>query len=281
MKKKSPAKINLLLRVVGKREDGYHKIKTIFQKISLCDTISYELNGMKEIKVSCDSPDVPCDERNLVYKATQLLRESALIEAGANIHIQKRIPVSAGLGGGSSNAATTLLALNELWNINFSKEKLSVLALRIGADVPFFLHGSCSSAEGIGEKLSPLSPKKSFPVLLINPGFPISAKDAYEDSSFSFTPFEFDTSTFSDIESGDPARVSKHFSNDLEIWAYKTHTKLSTLKLAIEKTKPLGTLLSGSGPTIFATYRNKDELDEAAKELRKKAPFVSVSETLV
>ncbi|VAX20487.1 4-diphosphocytidyl-2-C-methyl-D-erythritol kinase [hydrothermal vent metagenome] len=278
----SPAKINILLKVTGKKNDGYHEIVTIFQKISLFDKLVFEITDNGKIKLSCDDPDIPTDEGNLVVKAGLALKRLTSQNLGANVKLKKRIPVAAGLGGGSSNAATTLVALNSLWNINAPAEKLAKLALNLGADVPFFLSGPAALACGIGEKLTPILPEKSVSLLLVNPGFGLSAGDAYKEAHFSFEPFSASQSLIEDIKSGNPAKISKHMENDLETWALKKSPKLALLKQQVESTKPapLKTMVSGSGPTLLAIYECHEQAMEAKKNLQNEAPFLACVKTV-
>ncbi len=278
----SLAKINLFLKVTGKRPNGYHEIISIFQKISLLDTITFKLNGSSKISLQCDHPNVPVDGSNLIVKAAEALRKFTQCGYGADITLKKNIPVAAGLGGGSSNSATTLVALNELWGLDLSTRELEEMAFKLGADVPFFLNSSLALVEGAGERVTPLAPRKSIPILLVNPGFAISAKDAYQKSNFNFNPVEPRESVLNDMESGEPARIAKHLMNDLQPWALKTYPELKTLKNKMESLKPapLGVLMSGSGPTLFATYDSLESCNAAKRKIEKTVDFVSCEKTV-
>jgi len=275
------AKINLFLKVTGKRADGYHEIKSVFQKVTLSDILVLSKTIDGEIVISCDDPAVPIDSGNLVAKAAHLLQSQAGAVMGATIEIKKRVPVAAGLGGGSGDAAIAIKALCGLWGVDKTDESISNIALSIGADVPFFLGGPCAFVSGIGEKIEQLTPKKSAPLLLINPGFGISSADAYKNSKFSFAPFEKSDEMVEDIESGEPLRIAKWMENDLEPWALATYPKLTELKKKVEGEGALRVMMSGSGPTLFAIYETEELRNNALEALKDAAPFVTAVETLI
>jgi 4-diphosphocytidyl-2-C-methyl-D-erythritol kinase len=280
---KAPAKVNLVLKVTGKRGDGYHEIKSVFQKIDLFDTLTFLDAPDGRIELQCEHQQVPVDDSNLIVRAAQLLQKEAGVTKGVKIALTKNIPVSAGLGGGSSNAAVTLKELNRRWECGVPEAKLVELAFKLGADVPFFLGSTLSWVEGAGEKVTPLKATKSFSALIINPGFAISAGEAYGGSKFKFTAFDREPELIADIESGDPSRVCLRLENDLEAYALLTYPKLVELKEKIEKTDPapLGSIISGSGPTIFAVYPDMESASLAEEKLKGAAPFVRVVNTLI
>lgn len=173
------AKLNWILKVLGRRPDGYHEVSTLLQTIDLSDELVFEARETGSIQLDITGSDLPRDSRNLIWQAADLLSEHAASPASARIILNKRIPVGAGLGGGSSNAAMTLLALNQLWSCGLSHSHLQSLAARLGSDVPFFLAGGCCLATGRGEKIQPAPDPPSTQLVLCYPGFPISAADAY------------------------------------------------------------------------------------------------------
>ncbi|HUB87600.1 MAG TPA: 4-(cytidine 5'-diphospho)-2-C-methyl-D-erythritol kinase, partial [Verrucomicrobiae bacterium] len=183
MEKKSPCKVNLSLNILGKRPDGFHELETVMQPVNLCDELVFERGG-DEIQLSCSDKKLPADSRNLIFRAAENFRVAAKVSGGVKIHLEKKIPLAAGLGGGSGNAATTLLALNELFERPLPLEKLYELAAALGSDVPFFLQDKPALATGRGEKIQPL---EKFPALdgkaflLIHPGFGISTPWAYQN----------------------------------------------------------------------------------------------------
>ncbi|MBI4667482.1 MAG: 4-(cytidine 5'-diphospho)-2-C-methyl-D-erythritol kinase [Nitrospinae bacterium] len=281
---KSPAKINLVLKIVGKRPDGYHEILSVFQKLDLCDTLSFTPRDDGRLTLACDNPVVPLDGANLIIKAAEALRKHAGVKAGVDITLIKRIPIAAGLGGGSSNAAITLRTLNGLWRLNVPQKELTSIALSIGADTPFFMGDwTCALVEGIGEKITPLNPRTSFPLLLVKPLFGISAKEAYQGSRFDFKGYPDVQGLIDDVESGEPARLARRLDNDLQPWAVQTHPELVTLLDRMMDTKPgpLKTIMSGSGSTLFGIYESWESLAKACENLKTAAPFVMAANSLV
>jgi 4-diphosphocytidyl-2-C-methyl-D-erythritol kinase len=268
---KPPAKINLYLRVLRKRPDGYHDIETVFERIDLCDELSLKaIPG--DIVVKCDDPQVPCDKRNLIYKAARMLKEKYSVASGVEMTLKKNIPVAAGLGGASSDCAYALRGLNELWNLKLNKSQLFEIGSSIGADVAFFLL-DCGRAigRGKGEILEPCAgaQKKSvFWYLLVNPGFPVLAKDAYEGLNLSLT------SALSDSKIN-PVRLNgikfedlgNFLSNSLEVPVECKFSAISDMKSAIKKAGLKFSIMSGSGPTVYGVASGKEEALEAKSRL--------------
>ena len=176
----SPAKVNLRLEILNKRKDGYHELRTVFQKISLHDTLHFSLKKEKEISIATDHPNLPVGKTNLVYQAAQSMLKASDYQGGVHIEIKKQIPLGAGLGGGSSNAATTLKALNQLLKKSLSKRKLMEMGLEIGADVPFFIWEGAAIGSGIGEKLKKVT-LPDLQYVLIYPNFEVSTRWAYQN----------------------------------------------------------------------------------------------------
>lgn len=277
------AKVNLSLRVTGKREDGYHLISSIFSKVGLGDTLAITATQDGAVSVTCSEPGVPCDRTNLAVRAAMALQPMARPGLGARIEITKRIPVAAGLGGGSSDAAAALQALNEMWEVGLEPDKLAELALGLGADVPFFLGGPMAHVQGIGEKITPLSPRRPIPMILANPGFGISAAEAYRGGRFDFRPDPDMGQVIEDMERGDPARVARHMENDLAPWAMEEYGSLGRLKAALERLDPapLTVAMSGSGPTLMAIYPTPEAMAAATERAKEVAPWVFGVMTLV
>jgi 4-diphosphocytidyl-2-C-methyl-D-erythritol kinase len=265
----APAKINLLLRVLGKRADGYHELQTVMAFFPLWDTLSFNIIHHPEIRLHCDPPVTgqACD--NLVWRAAQRLRETAGVTAGVEIHLVKRIPTAAGLGGGSSDAATTLLALNQLWGLNASRSALMPLALQLGADVPFFVGGRAALAEGIGERLTPWPQLAPFDIVLVNPGVPLATKKVFETWRNPLTnggpAISISTNT-----AGDQWRPP--LENDLESAALRLLPSIGIIRTALCQTGALDTVMSGSGPTFFGWYPDPSASDTAARHIRHAHP---------
>ncbi|MFH1779348.1 MAG: 4-(cytidine 5'-diphospho)-2-C-methyl-D-erythritol kinase [Candidatus Omnitrophota bacterium] len=268
---KSPAKINLYLKVLRKRPDGFHDIETIFERIDLCDEI--RLKPIKdEISILCDNSKVPTDARNLAYKAAKLLKEKYSPKAGAEITINKRIPVAAGLGGASSNCATCLCGLNTVWNLGLRKDELLRLAAQLGADVSFFiLDVGRAVGRDKGGILEGLPKSESFWYLLVNPGFGVLAKEAYSALNLGLTHksnnSKIDLKSFRKIRFGD---LKEFLFNSLEGPIEKRFKEIHEVKSAILKAGLKTSLMSGSGPTVFGIASSQEEVLGAKKRLSLK-----------
>src|SRR5262245_30372448 len=180
------AKINWTLEILGKRPDGYHEVRTLLQTVSVADELTFELTG-QGISLHCDHPEVPCDETNLAYRAAKLLSDFTGISKGVRIHLAKRRPVAAGLGGGSGNGAVTLLALQRLWDIQIGPRDLFGLAAKLGADAPFFLIGGTCLGVGRGDEVYPLADINEEFLLLVNAGIAVPTREAYADLALELT----------------------------------------------------------------------------------------------
>lgn len=275
---RAPAKINLFLRITGRRPDGYHTLITIMQKIDLCDELVFERCKTNGIRLVCHGADLPADANNIVYRAaTAFFRDermrAVVSNQGVTITLKKVIPIAAGLGGGSSDAAATLLALNHLCDQPFTAAELAGIGLKLGADVPFFLtDASACLAEGIGEKLSPVEPLDGYTVLLVNPGFPVSTQWVYQ--TFALTNKD-DKSIFKNFQiEGDlvtPSVASRLARpvNDLEKVTFDRYPMVAQVKAELLAQGAISALMSGSGPTVFGLFRER-ALAVAAFSLFKK-----------
>ena len=264
----SPAKVNLRLEVLRRRGDGYHEIRTILQRISLSDRLRISLKREKGISVITDSPRLPVDEGNLAYRAASSLLEEAEASVGVEVHIQKRIPISSGLGGGSSNAASTLMGLNRILKLNFSKGRLMEIGARIGADIPFFMLERTAMATGIGEKLEPLEIRPSIWLVLVNPGWEVSTRWAYEELNFKLTkrPIHIKLPPFfSDI-----GQVAHILHNDLESVTISAYPEIDGMKAELLSQGAVGSLMTGSGPTVFGLFPHNNEAESAYRKLNAK-----------
>lgn len=261
----SPAKVNLFLRVLGKRADGYHEISTLMQPVSLFDELEISVSEGEGIAVVSDSVEAPGGEENLAYKAASVFLQSTAIRRRVEIAVKKAIPVGAGLGGGSSDAATVLMALNEMAGIWLPDGALMEMAARLGSDVPFFILRGPALAGGRGEKLK----RAYLPELhyvLINPGFHVSTAWVY--SSLGLTKIGENNNLLYSYEV--PASwegVVQALANDLEAVTFKQYPEISGLKEMLKGAGALGTLMSGSGPTVFGVFRSRDEAERAYKSL--------------
>ncbi len=262
----SPAKVNLRLEILKKREDGYHELRTIFQKISLHDTLHFSLRKKRGISISADHPKLPVGKNNLVHKAAQSMLRVASYRGGVDIEIEKRIPLGAGLGGGSSNAATTLKALNHLLKTDLPRNQLMRMGLEIGADVPFFFLKGGAIGLGIGERLK----KVALPDLwyiLIYPNFEVSTRWAYQN--FVLTNQQFHLNLQGLLKT--PGGVSRILLNHLEAVVSKKYPEISLMKKSLVSAGALGALMTGSGPTVFGLFDEERRATAGYKKIKKMA----------
>lgn len=265
---RAPAKINLVLAVLSKLPDGYHQISTIFQTISLCDelTLTRRPSG---ITITCDDPTVPSDERNLCHRAAALLLPrlpDTEPQRGVEITLRKRIPAQAGLGGGSSDAAATLLGLNRLWGLKLRRQELRDLAAEIGADVPFFLQGGMAMGAERGDQIVPIGPGPELPLVIARPAEGVSTAWAYSrcrpsgDTGAAIT-------FMSMIARLSPATVARVLHNDLEQAVFPERPDIADLKSRLVQAGALGALMSGSGAAVFGIFATHKAAQEAAASL--------------
>lgn len=277
-KEDSYAKINLSLDVVKKRDDGYHEIKSIMQQINLMDQVTISENKSGVI-ITCDNNDVPTNETNLVYRAWEELAKLANTKIGIRVHIKKRIPVAAGLAGGSTNCASTLKALNKIWDLGLSEKDLMEIGIKIGADVPYCIMGGTALAEGIGEKLTSLRAFKDKAILIGNPGFQISTAYAYSKLNLSKEVNRINK-IIEYVESNDIRSLANNMYNVMEDNIIKEHPKIQEIKEIMIKNGALGSLMSGSGASVFGLYDDLDYLKFAEKKLKESFPFVFSGRTI-
>jgi len=276
LEKKSPCKVNLLLNILGKRTDGFHELETVMQPVNFYDELAFERGG-KGVRLLCSEKNLPTDSKNLVHRAATAFLSAAKISDGINIHLEKKIPLAAGLGGGSGNAATTLLALNELFDRPLSGEKLCALAASLGSDVPFFLQNKPALATGRGEKIQPL---EHFPALrgkaflLIHPGFGISTPWAYQN--LARFPEALNgmlgraQQLISKLQSNDWPAAADGFYNSLESPALDKFPVLALYQQFLRENGALAALMSGSGSTTFAIVESVPAGESLAEKFKSK-----------
>jgi 4-diphosphocytidyl-2-C-methyl-D-erythritol kinase len=260
----SPAKVNLRLEILKKREDGYHELRTVFQKISLHDTLRFSLKKRRGVSIATDHPKLPIGRNNLVYKAVQAMMKVSGYRGGVDIEIEKRIPLGAGLGGGSSNAATTLRALNHLLETDLPEKALVGMGLEIGADVPFFFLKGAAIGSGIGERLR----KVELPVLwyvLIYPNFEVSTRWAYRNFVLTNQQFHINLRAFLKTPEG----ISRILLNHLEAVVSKKYPQIGLMKKTLFSAGALGALMTGSGPTVFGLFSEKRSATAAYEKIKK------------
>ena len=263
----SYAKLNLALRVVGRRPDGFHELVTLFERIDLHDDIVFAAAKDGQFSIRCDDKRVPCDGRNLIWKAARVLAEGENVNKGARIVIKKRIPVAAGLAGGSSNAAAALLGLNRLWCLKLSRAELLSYARMIGSDVAFFLHDvPFALGTGRGDVIKPVAVKAKLWHFLVVPQAPLLTKDVYGHFAPRFTKPVGDVNIMlRSLEKNDPPGVGAGLFNDLEVPILALKPHLGKLKERVARRDVLGVSFSGSGPSVFAVVASEKE----AKALKK------------
>jgi 4-diphosphocytidyl-2-C-methyl-D-erythritol kinase len=260
VEKSSPCKINLLLNILGRRTDGFHELETVFHPVNLCDRLAFA-RAAAGVQLSCSEPALPVDSSNLVHRAAAKFLEAAKISGGVRIHLEKKIPLAAGLGGGSGNAAVTLLGLNELFGTPLAPARLHELAAALGSDVNFFLQSGPALASGRGEKIQPLG---NFPamrgvkILLIHPGFGISTAWAYKTlanfpAALNGRPGRAEK-LVSLLQTADLKAAAAEFYNSLEAPALAKFPVLALYQEFLRENGALAALMSGSGSTTFALF---------------------------
>lgn len=261
------AKINWTLRVIGKRDDGYHELFTIFQTVSLHDTIHFE--AADAIDFRCDAGGVPEDETNLVVKAAHLLKHRYQIASGASIFLEKCIPSPGGLGGGSSNAAVTLVALNRLWRMGLSIDELGEIATELGSDVPFFLYGGTAIGTGRGELIEPMDDVTEEQMLIVTPDVSVPTGPAFAALGAATLTLEARDNILpvcrSEAKSFDP-RLSA-LKNDLEPAVFAAHPEIERVKRTLFDLGAVTAAMSGSGASVFASFDNTETRQTAIKAL--------------
>jgi 4-diphosphocytidyl-2-C-methyl-D-erythritol kinase len=264
---KSYAKINWTLEVLFKREDGYHELRTIYQTVSLHDRL-HIIATDGPIEIACEDTRVPCDETNLAFKAAELLREVADTTKGARIEIEKLIPVAAGLGGGSSNAAATLLGLVKLWQIEIDERQLTHIAAALGSDVPFFLIGGTALGVGRGEEVSSIKQLHCEHLMLVNPGFAVSTRDAYEKLSRLTRSEAASNIPFALLAAKGISGLPLVARNDLEDAVLAAHPEIAEVKRRLSSLGAIHAQMSGSGATVFGVFDNSQTTEQAEAEMR-------------
>ncbi|MFC5714450.1 4-(cytidine 5'-diphospho)-2-C-methyl-D-erythritol kinase [Thalassorhabdus alkalitolerans] len=265
---KAPAKINLSLDVLNKREDGYHEVKMVMTQVDLADRVELQSQEGTKITVEMSSGLVPTDNRNLAYQAAALLQKRFTVNQGVSIYIKKNIPVAAGLAGGSSDAAAVLKGLNILWDLHLSKEELADLGAEIGSDVSFCVYGGTALATGRGEIIQPLSSPPPCWVILAKPPIGVSTADVYRRLSIDQSKPNCSDIMKRAIEEHDYKKICDMLSNDLEDVTLKMHPEVKQIKKRMEKSGVDAALMSGSGPTVFGLIQKEARVHRVYNALR-------------
>ncbi len=262
------AKINLSLDVLGKRDDGYHTLQMIMQTIQLHDTISvYEIPA--GVEIICEAPYVPNNSSNIAYKAAELILQQYGIKSGVRIEIVKKIPVAAGLAGGSTDAAAVLKGINSMFSLGIEEADLKQLGKTIGADVPYCIMGGTALAEGIGEKLTALASPGNIPLLLVKPRIGVSTAWVYKNFNLERVKERPDTRLLiSAVEAGDLKTLATNMKNVLESVTRQKYPVIENIKSELVKLGALGSMMSGSGPTVFGIFEDVEKAQYAFNKLK-------------
>lgn len=265
---KAPAKINLTLDVLSKRSDGYHEVEMIMTTVDLADRIGLERRTDGKIRIIAADRFVPDDHRNLAYQAAKLLKDTYGIEEGVSITLEKKIPVAAGLAGGSSDAAATLKGLNTLWNLNLSTDRLAELGAKIGSDVSFCVYGGTALATGRGEQIQELPAPPNCWIILAKPSIGVSTADVYGGLKMDEVVHPDTKAMIRAIQEKDFDLMCESMGNALETVTLKLHPEVSILKEQMMKFGADAVLMSGSGPTVFGVVQHESRVNRIYNGLR-------------
>ena len=266
---KALAKINLGLDVVRRREDGYHEVRMIMQTIQLYDRLDIKRTQEPGIQIQTNLSFLPVNENNLIYKAAKLLMDEFSITDGVSVKLDKRIPVAAGMAGGSTDAAAMLIGVNRLFSLGLTKRQLMERGVQIGADVPYCIMRGTALAEGIGEALSPLPPMVKCPVLIAKPSISVSTKFVYQNLKLDDTTIHPDIDRLiDDIKAKNLHDIAAHMGNVLETVTIPNYPVIDEIKKHMLSNGALGARMSGSGPTVFGLFDNEDTAKKAYKAMR-------------
>lgn len=269
----SPAKINLFLKVVKRRDDGYHDIVTIMQPVSIYDEISLRATDGQGIAIACDNRTIPLDSTNIAYKAADAFLGYTGLKIHISINLKKKIPAAGGLGGGSSNAASVLMCLNEITNTKLSREELMTIGAKLGSDVPFFMHRGSAIATGRGDNIEAIELPK-FWYIIINPLFPVSTAWVY--GNLHLTKKQEDINIFAlkkQIRAVSVLNIKDILENDLEVVTSEKYHEIRDIKALLKDLGAKGALMSGSGPTVFGVFENKKLAESAYNCIKKELKF--------
>lgn len=264
------AKINLGLDVLGKREDGYHEVRMVMQTIRMYDQLDMHKEEEPGIRLTTNKSYIPTDESNLVYRAAQLMMDTCKIKEGVRIHLHKVIPVAAGMAGGSSDAAATLVGMNRLFHCGLSRKKLMELGVRIGADVPYCVLRGTALAEGIGEKLTVLAPMPKCWILIGKPGISVSTKYVYTSLDLNQHTVHPDIDGMVEaLRSGDLYGITDRMGNVLQDVTIPAYPEVETIKEQMKAWGAVNAMMSGSGPTVFGIFDDEEKAQKACQKLRE------------
>ena len=266
------AKVNLALDVLRRREDGYHDVCMIMQNLSLYDTLTFTMEEADTLAItlSCDKEFVPCDERNLIYKAIVLMGETYHLTGHIHVELVKRIPVEAGMAGGSTDCAAAFHAMRELYGLDVSDQELMKLGVKLGADVPYCIMAKTALSEGIGEVLTEVAPLPDCYVVVAKPTISVSTKMVYENLHADELQHHPDVAGMIEaLKQGDLSGVASRMENVLETVTTKLYPQIEEIKQSMKESGAENAIMSGSGPTVFGLYREKAIAEQAAEKIRQ------------
>lgn len=270
IKQKAYAKVNIGLDVLRRRPDGYHELKMIMQTVDICDDLTFERKGEAGIQLRIDGADLPADRNNLVCRAAALLMEEKHIGEGVSITLEKRIPIAAGMAGGSADAAATMRGLNELFALGYSTEELRDLGVKLGADIPYCISGGTMLSEGIGEVLTPLPAPPDCHLVVAKPDIDVSTAFVYRNLQADRLPFHPDIDGMAKaLAAGDLRGITDRMGNVLETVTVREYPVIDRIKKRMCGLGAENALMSGSGPTVFGIYRDKETAENAAEAIRE------------
>lgn len=266
---KALAKINIGLDVTGVREDGYHELRSVMQTIHIFDRLEVIRKDGPGIEIHTNLPFLPTNENNLIWKAAQLLIDEFQLPSGVTVNLLKRIPVAAGLAGGSTDAAATLYGMNQVFELGLTQEQLIRRGQKVGADVPFCVMRGTALAEGIGEKLTPLSPMVKCPVIIAKPQISVSTKQCYDGLKLTEETQHPDIDRLiADIEAQDLKAIASHMGNILESVTIPENPVIETIKDRLLNAGAVGAMMTGSGPTVFALFEEDHVAEQAYEDMK-------------
>lgn len=279
LKRHAYAKINLSLDVLKKRDDGYHEVEMIMQQVDLHDILTFE-EIESGIEIICNDKRVPTDKSNLIYKAYEVIKQKYSINKGVRIYLEKNIPIAAGLAGGSSDAAQTLIGISKLWNLQINDIELMEMGVSIGADIPFCIFGGTGFARGIGEDISEITSFKNNIILLAKPDIDVSTKEVYESLNFKNIDHPDTDNLLKAIERKDMKFIANNMKNVLETVTIKKHPIIDNIKKQMIDCGAMGSMMSGSGPTVFGIFKTKEQAEKCKGILKENIDEVYVTKTI-
>lgn len=263
------SKINLGLDVIGKRDDGYHELRMIMQTLTLCDTLELIQNDDGGICMSCSDESLPLDDSNLCVKAAKLLNDEFNLDMNISINLTKRIPVAAGMAGGSADCAAVLIGLNDIYNLKLSLEDLCKRGVKLGADVPYCIKKGTALAEGIGDRLTKLPPMPDYPVLIAKPKESVSTGFVYKNLKIDMLDHPNIDAQIEAINDGNIEKICNSMGNVLETVTIPAVPSISKIKKSMIDNGAIGSMMSGSGPTVFGIFRDEKSLENAKISIEK------------